>query len=188
MALPHPFPLSHCGSHCPSAPSSGLGLGLRGSPAQALLRQPLHERPHLLQLLEAASPCCSTTQIRGGGRGRIGPTPAHGHHHAERGWSLHTSWPWSPGPPHRLLLLRVTSRLHQGRRVQNFWSLFLLRQSTPITELNFFLFHTKRNNNNNNSDKRSYLLVKTRFHLGRFFLMAFCNIAAGSRFLCFFSF
>lgn len=93
----------------PAAPAhsslspAGHRLRVRGRTSPALFRQPLHERPHLLQFMEAEGPA----QVRGRGGSRGGAAPAHGGHHAER--RVRARWPRHPDSAHRLLLLRVTA-------------------------------------------------------------------------------
>nr|KAF6347351.1 sidekick cell adhesion molecule 1 [Pipistrellus kuhlii] len=88
----------------------GHGLGVGGHARPALLREPLPERPLLLQLLEApgAGRAGGPAAVRGGG-GRRGAA-AHGGHHPER--RVRARGPRRPDPAHRLLLLRVRP---QGR-------------------------------------------------------------------------
>ena len=85
--------------------SAGHRVRVRGRAPPALLRQPLPERPHLLQLVEAARGC-GPAQVRGGGGGRGRAGPARGGHHAER--RVRARRPRRPDSAHRLLVLRVS--------------------------------------------------------------------------------
>lgn len=153
VALPG-VPVTAC--PCPRVPP-GHRLRVRGRASTALLRQPLPERPHLLQLLEAEGPA----QVRGGGRGR-GPAPARRGHHAER--RVRAPRPRRPDPAGRLLLLRVSG---PGPP---------LAGTVPCDgRPRVCLGRTDR--------RQLHLPVSSGLH-GTVFLMAFCNIAAGSRFLC----
>lgn len=96
----------------PAAP--GHWLGLRRWAAQALLCEPLHERPHVLQLLEAAAERGETPgvlQIRGVRSQRDRTLFPDCHHDTELRRGVHpngTARARLPDSSDRVLLLRLT--------------------------------------------------------------------------------